>query len=133
MKTRQPAIVTTVALLVGAISVCAFLTLNDPDTVPKETIYRFGWLLLCPFAFALALWPRSAFWVGALGLIAGAFVGACFCALIGQSNIWPIAGAIWTAIFVIPIVAGTLAGAVVGWCLRKSVKERDHRTRRFTE
>ena len=127
MKKLRPAVVITAASLVGAVSVCAFLTLNDPDTVAKEAVHRFGWFVLAPLAFVFALCPRPTPWFAALGLIAGVFVGASIRALIGQSNIWPIAGVFWTVLFVPSVVVGMLAGVVGSWCLRKCVKKSEHR------
>lgn len=122
MKTRQNAIILVISLLVGASAAYVFLSLNDPDKVGSEVINKFGWFVLCPSALILALWSRSASWLSALGMLPGLFVGACVRCLIGESNIWPIAAAVWTALFSIPVVAGVLAGGLGSWCVRKIMK-----------
>lgn len=122
MKTRQN---TIISFLVGASTGIVFLTLNDPDKVGSEVINKFGWFLFFPSALILALWSRSASWLSALGMLPGLFVGACVRCLIGGSNIFPIAAAVWTALFTIPVVAGVLAGGLGSWWVRKIMKRTD--------
>jgi hypothetical protein len=123
MKTRQTAIISVISFLVGASAAFVFLTLNDPDKATFEAINKFGWFVLCPFALILALWSGSTFWLSALSMIAGIFVGVCVrCVIPVQSNMWPITAAFWTAFFLLPVVAGALAGGLGGWCVRKIMK-----------
>jgi len=132
MRTPQLVIVSILAFLLGAISIGVFTTLNyaENDTGPFQ---RFGWFLLCPSAFILAVYPRTIAGLGALALLPGVFVGGSMSALLAGSNIWPIAGAFVTAFYAGPVVAGTLVGAIVGWGLRRFLKVSNHRTRRCTE
>ena len=59
-----------------------------------------------------------------LTMIVGVFIGVCVRCLVPpvQSNIWPIAAATWTAIFLVPIIAGTAAGGLSYWITRKVFK-----------
>lgn len=109
------------AFLVGACAAFVFLTQNDPETVSDDVTSRFGWFVLAPATFLLCLAARGLFGLSALCMLAGVFVGVCVRCLIPphQSNIWPIAAAIWTAIFLLPIIAGTAAGGVGHWMIKK--------------
>ena len=123
IKTPQTAIVSTISLLVGACFGYLFLTLNDFDKINFGTIL-IGWLVLCPAAFVFALWPRTSFVLSGLTMISGIFLGVCVRSLTPpfDCNIWPIAAAIWAALFFIPVAAGALAGGFGGRWLRKVMK-----------
>lgn len=115
------AIAVGLAFFVGACAVFVFLTQNDPETVSENVTRCFGWFVLAPATFLLSLGARALFGLSAFSMLAGVFVGVCVRCLIPphQSNIWPIAAAIWTAIFLLPIVAGTAAGGVGHWIIKK--------------
>jgi hypothetical protein len=112
-------------VLAAAAAMYIFLTVNDPDKMPPGVPRLFGWLALCPLAFVLAILPRFPFWPGLLGLIAGVSMGAFFRFALPpiESNIWPIAIVYWSALMVVPIVAGSLAGSLGSRWLRKCRKE----------
>ena len=59
-----------------------------------------------------------------LTMISGIFLGVCVRSLTPpfDCNIWPIAAAIWAALFFIPVAAGALAGGFGGRWLRKVMK-----------
>ncbi len=109
------------AFLFGASAAFVFLTVNNPETVPTEVTNRFGWSVLAPTTFLLCLCSRSRFWLCMLTMIAGIFIGVCIRCVLPpvQSNLWPIAAAIWTALFLLPIVAGAVAGGVGHWIIKK--------------
>lgn len=109
------------AFLVGTSAMFVFLTLNNADTVSDDVTNRFGWLVIAPSTFLLCLGSRALFGLTALCMLAGVFIGVSARCLIPphQSNIWPIAAAFWTAIFLLPILAGTVAGGLGHWIIKR--------------
>lgn len=101
------------AVLFGAAFAFVFLTSYDPDALPPGMLGASQWLVLLPAALVLAMRRRSRPVVAALCLAAGVFAGTCLAAMLHSSNIWPIAGVYWTAVWTPPIVIGSVAGALV--------------------
>jgi hypothetical protein len=113
------------ALILGGLFAYGFLTIHDPDTVARTTIDRAKWFILCPLTFLLGLWAGGSAWLSGLSVICGVFIGACIAALMPphSSNIWPIAAAFWTVLWLPPVLVGSLAGGLAGWSVRKMWKK----------
>ena len=101
--------------LFGAAFAFVFLMMHDPEALPPGILAVSQWLVLLPAAFLLALRPAVRPWSSGLALTGGVFVGVCLAAILYSSNIWPIAGVYWTAIWLPPIVIGSVAGLLVRW------------------
>jgi len=116
-----PLILSAILFVIGAGGVFAFLTVNFSDSVPSDVISRFGWLVLSPCALLFSIRLRLMCWLGAVSMLAGVFLGVCVRCLIPphQSNIWPIAAFIWTALFVLPVVTGAAIGGLAGWLIKR--------------
>ncbi|HEX7081473.1 MAG TPA: hypothetical protein VF329_10700 [Gammaproteobacteria bacterium] len=99
--------------LFGAAFAFVFLMMHAPDAMPPGMLSASKWLVLLPAAFLLALRPSVKPWSSGLVLAGGVFVGVCIAAILRASNIWPIAGVYWTAIWLPPIVVGSAAGVFV--------------------
>jgi hypothetical protein len=97
----------------GAAFAFVFLTMHDPDAMPPGMLSASKWLVLLPAAFLLALRPSVKAWSSGLVLTGGVFIGVCIAALLHSSNIWPIAGAYWTIVWMPPIAIGSVAGILV--------------------
>ncbi len=96
--------------LFGAAFAFVYIMTVDAEAMPPTLMSTSKWLVLLPAAFFLALRPSAALWTSGLMLTGGVFVGVCLAALLHASNIWPIAGAYWTIIWLPPIVVGSAAG-----------------------
>lgn len=101
------------AAIFGAMFAFVFMMLNDPDAMSPVMLSLSKWLVLLPAAFLLAMRPSVKAWVSGLSLAGGVFAGVCLAALVHASNIWPIAGVYWTAIWTPPIVLGSIGGALM--------------------
>lgn len=99
--------------LFGAAFAFVFLLVYDPDALPPGMLSASKWLVLLPAAFLLALRPSAKVWSSAFALAGGVFVGVCVAAILHASNLWPIAGVYWTAVWLPPIVIGSAAGTFV--------------------
>ncbi|HEX6998763.1 MAG TPA: hypothetical protein VF322_11500 [Gammaproteobacteria bacterium] len=106
------------AALFGAAFALVFLMMYDPDALPPGLLGLSKWLVLLPAAFVLALGPAGRAWSRGLALTGGVFVGVCLAAILHQSNLWPIAGVYWTAVWLPPIAIGSVAGMLVAWAFR---------------
>jgi hypothetical protein len=121
MKRSSTSAATLAAGLFGAIFAFVFLTMNDPDAMPPHMLGASKWLVLLPAAFLFAARPSATAWVGGLTIAGGIFVGACTAAYVRGSNIWPIAGVYWTAVWTLPIALGSAGGALVTRKARSSM------------
>jgi len=101
------------AVLFGAAFAFVFLLSYDPDALPPGMLGASQWLVLLPAALLLAMRRRSRLVVFASSLAAGVFAGTCLAAILHSSNLWPIAGVYWTAVWTPPIVIGSVAGALI--------------------
>ncbi|MFO7278686.1 MAG: hypothetical protein DIU56_016800 [Pseudomonadota bacterium] len=99
--------------LFGAAFAFVFLMTYDPEALPPGMLALSTWVVLMPAAFLLALRPAARPWSSGLALTGGVFAGVCLAAIAYSSNIWPIAGVYWTAIWLPPIVIGSVAGVLV--------------------
>jgi hypothetical protein len=99
-----------------------FLMVHDPDAMPDETLSASKWLVLLPAAFVLALRPSVKVWSSGLALVGGVFLGVCLAALLRSSNIWPLSGVYWTAVWMPPIVIGSAAGALVSRAAGRTIR-----------
>lgn len=107
------------AALFGAAFAFVFLMMHNPDELrDPQALAVSKWLVLLPAAFLLALRPAVHFWSSGLALAGGVFVGVCLMAIVHSSNIWPIAGAYWTIIWLPPMVIGSVAGSLAAWAFR---------------
>jgi hypothetical protein len=89
-------------------------------------VSRFGWGVLSPLTLLFSFLLRQKCWLGALGMLAGVFVGVCVRCLIPphQSNIWPIADFFWTLLFVLPVATGAATGGIAGWLIWRFRRDR---------
>lgn len=106
--------------LFGAAFALVFMMMHDPEELPPGILAMSKWLVLLPAAFVLGLRPAARPWGSGLALTGGVFLGVCIAAILYSSNIWPIAGVYWTAIWLPPIAIGSVAGVLVGWAFRAS-------------
>ena len=112
---RAPVTVTPkrAAGLFGAAFAFVFLMMHDPDAMPPGPLSASKWFVLLPAAILLASRPAAHLWSSGLALAAGVFVGVCVAAILHSSNLWPIAGVYWTAVWLPPIVLGSVGGALL--------------------
>lgn len=119
---------TLIAGLFGVAFAFLFLMLNDPDAPSLEaraaleaSIRTSRWFVLLPAAFLIAAWRSADAWASGSAMTGGVFVGTCVAAVMHSSSVWPIAGVYWTIIWILPIVAGSAAGALVSWWARRTI------------
>lgn len=108
------------AVATGAAIALVFLSIGDAENMPPATLAVSRWLVVLPAAFLLALRPGAKAWKSGLALAGGLFTGTCLYAIAAGSNIWPIAGVYWTALWAPQVAIGTVAGALVARALRSS-------------
>jgi hypothetical protein len=121
MKRSSNSAATLAAGLFGAIFAFVFLTTNDPDAMAPHMLSASKWLVLLPAAFLFAVRPSAKAWVSGLTIAGGIFVGTCMAAIVHGSNIWPIAGVYWTAVWTLPIAVGSAGGALVARTVRRPI------------
>ena len=123
MKSQVRIVLPVVSLCFAAVAVFVFFTLHDPDTVTHSVTRWFAWGILFPAAIVFGSFTRYGFWLSGLGMLFGLTVGMCVRFLIPplESNIWPIAAIIWTALFLLPIVVGSVIGGLFRWCTARVV------------
>lgn len=121
MKVQTRIVLLVASLLFAAIAVFVFFTVYDPDTVSSSTTRRFEWMVLCPAALILASVTRGGFWLTGLGMALGVLLGLTVRFLLPplQSNIWPIAAIVWSALLLLPILLGSAVGGFGRWCSRE--------------
>lgn len=116
MKSSETAIPKKAAALFGAAFAFVFLQMHGGENIPDGMLTLSKWLVLFPAAFLFTLRPSFRFaWTRGLALTGGVFAGVCLLAIIHASNIWPIAGVYWTAIWLPSIAIGSVAGFLVAW------------------
>jgi hypothetical protein len=115
-----------IASLTGAVSAFVFFTMNDPDALQPGVIQTFQWLILLPVATAFGFLLHSRFWLVAMALLGGIFLGVCVRAITPphHSNIWPIAGVYWTVRLALPVLLGSSLGGLCRFGLKRMIPDK---------